>query len=342
MSGDNFGGEDWKDMSYVDKLKASANETGSIVCMGLDPVLEAIPKRGSTTYNSITDFYGTIFNRMNDEGTWPGAFKPNQGFFEKHDKPLLGEFEGSEALVDVMHLIRELNPRIPIILDYKRGDIATSSTNYAGVGVNWGADALTVAPYMGTDSVMPFVKTGKGIYVLGRTSNPGGADFQNLRTIKQTEKFSEGLCRVVQQLIESGNASYGRLLNANIMEYIEREAPFLYEAVADKILEWGKDYKNAGAVFGATVPEELMHKAKFFADNNMMLLIPGVGGQGGSVEQVMLTLNNARYPLELARINSSSGLTHPWKTADKAPEDYAGEVVNKLRELNAQIGYVPK
>jgi orotidine-5'-phosphate decarboxylase len=323
-------------------LKESAQKTGSIVCMGLDPVEEAIPIEGSFR-KKVVEFHEKVFDRMLKEGVLPGAFKPNHGFFEVHDNQQTECYEGSKTLSDIMFLTREKFPEIPKILDFKRGDILTSSTNYAKVGANnWKADALTVAPYMGTDSVMPFVKTGKGIYVLDRTSNSGGADFQNLRTIKKPEEFAEGLLRLVQENIENGDAKYGGLLYRNILGYLEQEAPFLYESVANKILDWSKEYKGIGAVFGATAPEELMKTAPFFAKNEMMLLIPGVGGQGGSLEQLMHTLRLEKYPLHLARINSSSGITHPWKIADMAPKEWDVAVVQNLRTLNEHIGYVPK
>jgi orotidine-5'-phosphate decarboxylase len=332
--------ENQRNTIYVDKLIKSAQETGSIVCMGLDPVMEAMPSTLHRNVNlGIVTFYEKIFDRMLRENVLPGAFKPNQGFFEKYDNPKTVDFQGSETLSDVILLIKERFPTIPIILDYKRGDIATSSTNYAQVGVNWGVDALTVAPYMGTDSVMPFVKTELGVYVLDRTSNPGGVDFQNLRTIKKPEEFSSGLCDLIYENIASGDVKSGHLLNQNILAYLEQEAPFLYEAVAHKILDWSQEYTGVGAVFGATVPNELMHMAPFFAKHNMPLLIPGVGGQGGSLEQVLHTLNNANYPLYLARINSSSGITHPWKTSDKAPSDWDIVVVQNLDKLNKEINY---
>ncbi len=328
-------------MNYINMLKESANSTGSIVCMGLDPVMEALPNSLHRRFHLGTiEFYDKIFRRMKEEGVSPGAFKPNQGFFEMHNNPQTEWYEGSKTLEETIFLIRESFPNVPIILDYKKGDIAKSSENYAKVGVNWKPDALTVAPYMGTDSVMPFVKTGLGIYVLDRTSNPGGADFQNLRTIKDRVKFSEGLTRLVQDNIASGDAKSGSLLYENISGYIDQEAPFLYEAVADKILEWSKEYKGVGAVFGATAPDELIHIAPFFAKNEMMLLIPGVGGQGGSLDQVLHTLRLEKYPMYLARINSSSEITHPWIKAKQAPpKEWDVAITNNVRELNTKIDY---
>jgi orotidine-5'-phosphate decarboxylase len=198
-------------MDYINMLKESAKNTDSIVCMGLDPVAEAIPIEG-TFGTKVYEFHKKVYDRMIKEGVRPGAFKLNHGFFESHDIPHVGYLEGTYTLRDLIFLTRDRFPGIPIILDFKRGDILKSSANYAKVGANnWAADAMTVAPYMGTDSVMPFVKTGKGIYVLDRTSNDGGADFQNLRTIKKPDLFAEGLMRLVQENIENGDAKFGSL-----------------------------------------------------------------------------------------------------------------------------------
>ena len=260
---------------------------------------------------------------MKAQGVFPGAFKPNQGFYVSHDQPRGTEedhkdirFDGSRALSDVMELIEHPKynfpkhdfPDIPIILDSKRGDIATSSANYAREGFNvWGAGAVTVAPFMGSDSVGPFAEfctqEGKGVYILCRTSNPGAGDFQNLQTADGT--------------------------------------PF-YIHVARKIAEWAKDSPGVGAVVGATAPDELSRIVEELAGKDIPLLIPGVGGQGGSAEDVMQRLRDGGYDTGIVRINSSSGLTHPWaKKKEPVPDDYAKVCVAQLAKLNEQIGYKP-
>jgi orotidine-5'-phosphate decarboxylase len=300
-------------MNYLDKLWEATKKTGSIACMGLDPVLEAIPIEMHMPSNlTIPLFFENIFKEMEKQKVLPGAFKPNAGFYLRHDRPLESRFEGSLALASVMQMAKQIFPDIPLILDYKRGDIASSSANYAVEGFDcWGADAVTVAPYMGTDSVSPFAKycndeKGKGVYVLNRTSNPGAKDFQD-------SKVTVGLLSL---------------------------AP-LYEVVAHKISEWAKANPGVGAVVGATYPQELSDIANLYVKSGVgvPLLIPGVGKQGGSAQEVVARLREAGYPLEFARINSSSGLTHPWKTADKAPADYAKICVEQLAKLNEEIGY---
>ena len=287
-------------MSYIDLLRDSAKEAGNIVCMGLDPVVSALPGEDKDTRTRIADYFAEIFKRMRMEGTAPSAFKPNIGYYASLDKPREEDFSGSLALVDVIDLLDTYFPTIPVILDSKRGDIARSSGNYAHEAFDsWSADAVTVSPYMGTDSVMPFAFENKGVYVLNRTSNPGGADLQNRSVIDRID---------------------------------EREVHPLYDAVAHKIYDWAKEHPGIGAVVGATNMAELEAIATYYADKDVPLLIPGVGSQGGSAPEVIAALNRSSYELALARINSSSGLTHPWKKGP-APETYLDDVMSALHKL---------
>lgn len=287
-------------MSYLDQLRESAKETGNIVCMGLDPVIAALPGEEKGTRERIADYFSELFKRMRLEGSVPAAFKPNIGYYSCLDRPRDGDFSGSLALADVMDLLENYFPGVPVILDSKRGDIAKSSLNYANEAFDsWNADAVTVSPYMGTDSVMPFAFEDKGIYILDRTSNPGGADLQN------------------QNVIDSID---------------EKEIYPLYLSVAHRIAAWAKEHQGIGAVVGATNPAELEDIAVYFSTRNIPMLIPGVGSQGGSAGSVIQIMRKAGYPLELARINSSSGLTHPWKKGP-APETYLEDALSAIRKL---------
>ena len=281
-------------MNYLELLRKSSDATGNILCMGLDPVPAALPHPEKNISNRISDYFEELFDEMQKRGLIPAAFKPNLGYYAALDRPLDGQFEGSLALARVLKMLREAFSGIPVILDAKRGDIATSSPNYAKEAFEaWRADCVTVSPYMGTDSVMPFAFADKGVYVLNRTSNPGGADLQNLR--------------------------------------MEDQAP-LYITVARTIAAWHQDSSGVGAVVGATNLKELEDIARYFADQDIPMLIPGVGSQGGSAPEVMEKLRKAGYPICLARINSSSGLTHPWKKAP-APDDYLERVMANLAKL---------
>ncbi len=281
-------------MNYCEKLILSAEKTGNIVCMGLDPVLDAFPGQNLPVEKRISEYLEKLFNEIKKQNCIPSAFKPNLGYYARLDSPRDGKFSGSKALASVLNMINELFSDIPVILDSKRGDIATSSLNYAVEAFDcWKADAVTVSPYMGTDSVMPFAYENKGVYILNRTSNPGGKDIQNLE-------------------MKNGKP--------------------LYLTVSEKIAEWAKDCRGIGAVAGATNLKEFEDISFFYGSRNIPMLIPGVGSQGGTAPEVMELMRKTSYPLKLARINSSSGLTHPWKKGP-APCDAVEQSIEKLRKL---------
>ena len=281
-------------MNYLELLKKSAESAGNILCMGLDPVVDALPAPEKSVPDRITDYFEELFTEMLRREIRVAAFKPNLGYYAQLDRPLNGDFSGSLALAKTLKLLRKMFPGTPVILDSKRGDIATSSLNYAQEAFDvWQADCVTVSPYMGSDSVMPFAFEDKGMYILNRTSNPGGKDLQN-------------------KLMENGRP--------------------LYMTVAETIAAWHTEHEGICAVVGATNLVEFGDLADFYAGRGIPLLIPGVGSQGGTAPEVMQRMKKAGYPLALARINSSSGLTHPWKKGP-APEDYLQRVLSALTKL---------
>ncbi|MBO8435604.1 MAG: orotidine-5'-phosphate decarboxylase [Spirochaetes bacterium] len=287
-------------MSYIDLLRESAKNSGNIVCMGLDPVLSVLPESEEPTRARLSAYFAEIFHRMRLEGISPAAFKPNIGYYSSLDNPREEDFQGSLALADILDLLENFFPGVPVILDSKRGDIARSSGNYAKEAFDcWKTDAVTVSPYMGTDSVMPFAYEGKGIYVLNRTSNPGAVDLQNIVTMDAVD---------------------------------EKDLYPMYIAVAHRIAYWATEHSGIGAVVGATSMKELGEIASYYAGKDIPMLIPGVGSQGGSAADVIAALKSSGYDLSLARINSSSGLTHPWKKG-AAPEDWLDEVMSAIHAL---------
>ncbi|MGP1438890.1 MAG: orotidine 5'-phosphate decarboxylase / HUMPS family protein, partial [Treponema sp.] len=165
----------------------------------------------------------------------------------------------------------------------------------------WKADCTTVSPYMGSDSIEPFIKDKyqeKGIYLLNRTSNKGAKDFQNLNLSNK------------------------------------EDAP-LYLAISKKISSYIIEGYSVGAVVGATGLEELKNVALFFTDivsGGVPLLIPGVGSQGGSAKEVISILKECNYDMSLVRINSSSSLTHPWKNQN-VQSDYIEQCLNNIENL---------
>lgn len=157
--------------------------------------------------------------------------------------------EGLKALEETIKYIKQKYPEIPIILDAKRADIGNTSRNYAkAIFEHLQVDAVTVNPYLGKDALLPFLEyKEKGIIVLVKTSNPGAGEFQD-------------------QIIERGNKP-------------------LYQVVAENVVkDWNKN-GNCGVVVGATYPEELKKVREIVGD--IPILIPGLGDQGGTVQQVV-------------------------------------------------------
>lgn len=291
-------------VTWVDKLRAEAERTGSIVCMGIDPELKPAKKTMPDNV-AVREFYFQILNEIKRTGTRVAAVKPNIGFFEgldEHD-PLRG-LGFLRAIRDDYH-----NAGIPLILDAKRGDIGKIAERYAHSVFNlWHADATTVAPYMGSDSITPFTvycapeKGGKGVYVLCRTSNESAGEVQD---------FGDGH--------DSLFARVARLIAGN----------------------WF--VSGIGAVIGATYPAELEDIAGVFKESgkDIPLLIPGVGRQGGSAAEVADVLRHVGYDLRICRINSSSGIAEAWKKetgGEGQPIDYAGAAVRAIEQLNKEIG----
>jgi len=180
----------------LDFLRKSAQERKTILCFGIDPVLEKIDMGSPTgaVEERIEPFFHEMTDRLLEENEI-AAIKPNYAYFARY---------GFDGLYVLKSIIERYKNKIPIILDGKRGDIGKSSEAYADEAFDfWGADALTISPYMGSDSVKPFVRGGKLAYMLCRTSNPGAADFQEQKIGNQflyelvAEKASEWGCGLV-------------------------------------------------------------------------------------------------------------------------------------------------
>ncbi len=323
-------------MNFNEFLKKSSEETNSIACMGLDPEMHRIeaakgdflevrekhlpqPSEGIDLSlppadllrrlqeidremgGKIINFYSSIIDACISEKVLPSAFKPNYAFYAKHG------FEGLKALEKVIEKCRKINA--PIIFDGKRGDIGKTSEAYVMEAFSfWKADALTVNPFMGEDSVKPFIDFCErhkrfGVYVLNRTSNSGAKDFQNLKV----------------------------------------NGKELFLLVSEKIVEWGKNAQGSvGAVVGATSLHELEKIAKFFVESKqeVPLLIPGVGSQGGSAKEVVNVLKKVGYDLRIVRINSSSALNYAFETDFTIPpKNFSLASVKALKKLNEEIGF---
>jgi len=195
-------------VNFIDKLSAAWTANNSLLCVGLDPDLAKLPAELRDLPDGITTFCTRIIDATADLAC---AFKPQIAYFAA-----LGAEKQLEALC---RYVRENYPHIPLILDAKRGDIGATATQYAREAFErYGADAVTVNPYMGEDSLDPYLAwKDRGVIILCRTSNPGGSDLQFLNT--------------------DGEPLYQRVARL----------------VADK---WNKNGQCA-LVVGATFPEEL-------------------------------------------------------------------------------------
>ena len=221
-------------MTFLDKLATAQQKNGSLLCVGLDPEPAKFPGQFKGDASRIFDFCARIVDATADLVI---AFKPQIAYFAAH--------RAEAQLEQLMEHMRRNAPDVPVILDAKRGDIGSTAEQYALEAFErYGADAVTLSPFMGFDSVAPYLKhEGKGAFLLCRTSNPGGSDLQGQR-----------LADVEGQ-------------------------PFLYEHVAR--LAQGPWNLNGqlGLVVGATYPAEI-ERVRELAPT-VPLLIPGVGAQGG-------------------------------------------------------------
>lgn len=297
---------------FLTQLRQSAKDSGSIICMGHDPVLASLPlefqKLGIFGYY---EFMKQVLSELKIQKVFPGMFKPNLPWWLSHDQPHKRNFSGSIALSSLMLSMKSNFPNVQIDIDSKSGDISTSSTKWAQYILDqWSADAMTVHTYMGSDSVGPFLDycndtKSKGIYLLVKTTNKGAADLE-------LKKMSDGR--------------------------------FVYEHVADNVIGWAKGKPGVGVVAAGNSPEGLMVIGKALAQKDIALLIPGVGpSQGGDAGEVAGILRESGCELGITRINLSSGLTQPWYQPGKEnppTNECISMIVDTLRSLNEKVAYV--
>ncbi len=220
--------------SFHDRLRQAWADSGSLLCVGLDPVRSRLPSPFKQAPSGLRDFCCAIVEATAD---FVCAFKPQAAHFAA---------EGAEdQLAEVISHIHKGWPDKPVILDAKRGDIGSTAAFYAKEAFErYDADAVTLNPYLGEESVRPFLQhPGRGVAVLCRTSNPGSAWLQTT----------------------------------------PEEAP-AYLRIAAAAREWNRD-GNVMLVAGATYPQELARIRITVGD--MPLLTPGIGAQGGDLEQIL-------------------------------------------------------
>lgn len=221
-------------MGFFSTLEARVRQVDTLLCIGLDPHPDDLP---APTAAAARDFCLRLIEACAGVAA---AFKPNSAFFEVF----------GPAGISALHEVIEAVPRnIPVILDAKRGDIASSAAAYAQAAYDTlGAQAVTVNPLLGRDSLDPFLtQPERGVFLLCKTSNPGATDFQDM---------------IVNPL----------------------ENLTLYESIARLAQEWNI-HDNLGLVVGATHPDAL-ERVRVMAPD-LWILAPGVGAQGGDLQQAL-------------------------------------------------------
>jgi len=230
-------------MTFTSSLKQRWNDADSLVCVGLDPEPAKFPARFASDADAVFSFCRDIADAT---AQYACAFKPQIAHFAA-----LG---AEDALARLMAHIHAAHPGVPVILDSKRGDIGSTAQHYAAEAFDrYAADAVTANPYLGRDSVQPFLdRADRGVVILCRTSNPGAGDLQDL--------------------VVDGRP--------------------LYQHVAEKVVrEWNTN-GNCSLVVGATWPAQLKEVRAIVGDD-VPFLVPGVGAQGGDVEAVVTNAKNA-------------------------------------------------
>ncbi|MEN5062301.1 orotidine-5'-phosphate decarboxylase [Luteimonas sp. TWI1416] len=232
--------------SFMQALRARWQAADTLVCVGLDPEPAKFPARLSGNRDAVFAFCRDIADATAE---YACAFKPQIAHFAA-----LGAEDALQRLIAHLHA---QHPDVPVILDAKRGDIGSTAQQYVGEAFErYAADAVTVNPYMGRDSVQPFLdREDKGVVILCRTSNPGATDLQDLPVAQ---------CGATRPL---------------------------YQHVAETIARDWNTHGNCALVVGATWPAQLREVRAIVGD--LPFLVPGVGAQGGDVEAVVTHARSA-------------------------------------------------
>ena len=256
-------------MHFMTALEAAWQQRDSLLCVGLDPDPAKFPAHLQARPDAIFEFCKAIVDATADLVC---CFKPQIAYFAAHRAE-----DQLEALIEHIHAA---HPDTPVILDAKRGDIGSTAEQYAIEAFErFKADAITVNPYMGRDSVDPYLAwPDKGVILLCRTSNPGGSDLQFLDV----------------------DTAKGRMK--------------LYEHVARTVAEDWNASGNCGLVVGATFPAEIARVRELVGD--MPLLVPGIGAQGGDIAATLAAGRTANGTGLM--INSSRAVLYAGKGEDFA------------------------
>ncbi len=234
-----------------------------MLCVGLDPDPGRMPSPVAGRSDAIFAFCRDIVDATAE---FACAFKPQIAYFASQRAE-----DQLEALIAHMHA---RHPGVPVILDAKRGDIGSTAEHYAREAFErYRADAVTLSPYMGFDSIEPYLAyAGKGVILLCRTSNPGGGDLQSLRVVAAGDASAPDAGRTGAP--DDGRATASGATPEQLFERVARLAAGPWNASGE-----------LGLVVGATFPRELRRVREIVGE--MPLLVPGVGAQGGDIDAVV-------------------------------------------------------
>ncbi len=280
-------------LTFLDKLAQAQHKNRSYLCIGLDVVVAHTPLPVQAYDEPMLPFARAIIEATSDLVC---AYKPNLGFFLA---------EGAAGVVALERIVRLIPPDIPIILDGKFGDVGHTAEAYArGAFEQFKADAVTLSPYIGSDSIRPFLKqASRAAFVLARTSNEHAWELQDLE-------------------VESRPVMDDRRADRPMLR--------LYEKVALMANRWHAEGPGAcGLVVGATAPDEMRHIRELVP--NLPFLIPGVGAQGGDLKAA-LTFGRTRDGLGPI-INASRSVIYASRKADfaEAARAAATQLVEEMR-----------
>lgn len=287
---------------FSDRLVNSIQRTGSPCVVGLDPRIDRMPafikagRSGNSTRALIRDFHELVLDAV--EGL-VSVVKPQLAFFEQYGSA------GIQAFEDTIQAAKQRG--LLIIADGKRNDVDSTAEAYASAYLGdqaFDVDAMTVTPYLGRDSMLPFVdacrKHGKGIFVVLKTSNPGSADYQD--------------------------------------QTLQRTGRPLYEIVAQTIREFGagltgeSGYSSIGAVVGATFPEQARCLRALLP--NAIILVTGYGAQGASPEGAAACFNADGLG---AIVNSSRGITYAFGNENVTRQAFVQSVRENTLRMRDEI-----
>ena len=301
--------------NFADRLNEAIKQKGNPCIVGLDPRFELIPKsffpaegedktKNETIEDTIFEFNEAIIDAIKD---LVPAVKLQSAFYEQYGVPGLWAFNRTITYAKEAGLI--------VVADAKRNDIDSTAQAYANAFIGrsnilgeesriFDADAVTVSPYLGRDSLLPFVETckkyGKGLFVLVKTSNPGSGDFQNLISAETNEPMYMRVAKMVDEFSKGTTGECG--------------------------------YSSIGAVVGATYPGEAAILRK--AMPKALFLVPGYGRQGGTAEGTLPCFNDDKLG---ALVHAARSITFSHEDLSMSRKEYASIVRENTQEMIKEV-----